>query len=82
MLNKYAKFHGDSLSSKKVLARAIELSETADLVYNFLQKPNTSEQPSVAYLTNFYFECFYAIFNLDVRLLLYASIPWCKKSQK
>ena len=39
MLNKCAKFHGDSPSGKKVkfnLARAIELSETADFVYNFV----------------------------------------------
>ena len=39
MLNKCAKFHGDSPSSKKVkfiLPSAIELSETADFVYNFV----------------------------------------------
>ena len=39
MMNKCAKFHKDSSSSKKVkfnLARAIELSETADFVYNFV----------------------------------------------
>ena len=39
MLNKCAKFHGDSPSGEKVkfnLARAIELSETADFVYNFV----------------------------------------------
>ena len=39
MINKCAKFHKDSPSDKKVhfnLARAIELSETADLVYNFV----------------------------------------------
>ena len=39
MLNKCAKFHGDSPSGKKVnfnLARAIELSETAEFVYNFV----------------------------------------------
>ena len=47
MLNKCAKFLGDSPSGKNVifnLARAIELSETADFVYNFVQKPFTSEQ--------------------------------------
>ena len=39
MMNKCAKFHKDSLRGKKVkfnLARAIELSETADFVYNFV----------------------------------------------
>ena len=39
MMNKCAKFHGDSSEGKKVkfnLARAIELSETADLVYIFV----------------------------------------------
>ena len=47
MMNKCAKFHKDSLSGKKVkfnLARAIELSETADFVYNFVQKPYVSKQ--------------------------------------
>ena len=36
-MNKCAKFHGDSPSGKKVifnLASEIELSETADFVYN------------------------------------------------
>ena len=39
MMNKCAKFHKDSLSGKKVkfsLLNAIELSETADFVYNFV----------------------------------------------
>ena len=39
MMNKCAKFHKDSRSGKKVklnLARAIELSETAAFVYNFV----------------------------------------------
>ena len=39
MMNKCAKFHGHSPSGKKVkfnLASAIELLETADLVYNFV----------------------------------------------
>ena len=39
MMNKCAKFHKDSPSSKKVkfnLPNAIELSETADFVYNFV----------------------------------------------
>ena len=46
-MNKCAKFHKDSASGKKVkfnLARAIELSETAVFVYNFVQKPYASEQ--------------------------------------
>ena len=39
MMNKCAKFHEDSPRGKKVkfiLASAIELSETADFVYNFV----------------------------------------------
>ena len=39
MMNKCAKFHEDSPSGKKVkfnLRNAIELSETADFVYNFV----------------------------------------------
>ena len=39
MMNKFAKFHEDSPSCKKVkfnLPSAIELSETADFVYNFV----------------------------------------------
>ena len=37
MMNKCAKFHKDSPSEVKFnLARAIELSETADFVYNFV----------------------------------------------
>ena len=39
MINKCAKFHKDSQSPKKVkfnLPSAIELSETADFVYNFV----------------------------------------------
>ena len=38
-MNKCAKFHKDSLSDIKVkfnLVSAIELSETADFVYNFI----------------------------------------------
>ena len=39
MMNKWANFHKDSLSGKKVkfnLPSSIELSETADFVYNFV----------------------------------------------
>ena len=39
MMNKFAKFHEDSPSGEKLnfnLARAIELSEMADFVYNFV----------------------------------------------
>ena len=39
MMNKCAKFHKDSPNGKKVkfnLSSAIELSETADFVYNFV----------------------------------------------
>ena len=39
MMNKCAKFHEDTLKDEKVklsLPSAIELSETADFVYNFV----------------------------------------------
>ena len=42
MMNKCAKFHKDSPSDKKVkfsLPSAIELSETTNFVYDFVQKP-------------------------------------------
>ena len=72
MMNKCAKFHKDSPSDKKVelnLPSAIELSETADFVYNFVQKPKAT---LVAHLTNFSFEFFYEIFPEDASpLLLY-----------
>ena len=45
MMNKCAKFHKDSPSDQKVklnLPSAIELSETAVFVYNFVQKPQAS----------------------------------------
>ena len=47
MINKCAKFHRDSPRGKKVkfnLARAIELSETAVFVYNFVLKPYNKKQ--------------------------------------
>ena len=47
MVNKCAKFYEHSPNSKKVkfnLPSAIELSETADFVYNFVWKPCASEQ--------------------------------------
>ena len=36
MMNKFAKFHKDSLKVKFNLPSAIELSEMADFVYNFV----------------------------------------------
>ena len=57
MLNKCAKFHGDSPSGFKVnfnLARVIELSETADFVYNFRIETQYKRATSVAHLTNFF----------------------------
>ena len=54
-------------------ARAIELSQTAYFVYNFVLKPY-KRATSVAHLTNFSIEFFYAIFAQDAPLLF--SIPW------
>ena len=72
MINKCAKFHKDSPSGKKVnfnLARANELSETADFVYNF-KETLSKRATSVAHLTNVSFEFFYEIFTEDASLLL------------
>ena len=47
MVNKCPKFHKDGVNLKKVKFNhpsAVELSETADFVYNFIKKPNASEQ--------------------------------------
>ena len=71
MMNKCAKFHKDSVSSKKVkfnLPSAIELSEPicVELCIETLCKRATS----VAHLTNFSFEFFYEMFTEDVSLLL------------
>ena len=82
MMNKCAKFHKDSPSGKKVkfnLARAIELSETAVFVYNFVIETLCKRATLVAHLTNFSFEFLYEIFTEDAsQLLLYHS---AKKSK-
>ena len=68
-MQKCAKFHKDSPSGKKGkfnLARAIELSERAVFVYNFIETLATS----VAHLNNFSFEFVYEIFTEDASLLL------------
>ena len=80
MLNKCAKFHGDSPSGYKVklnLARAIEISETADFVYNLetLYKQATS----VPHLTNFSFEFFMPFSH---KIPLYFFYTMAQKSQK
>ena len=82
MMNKCAKFHKDSLSGKKVkfnLPSAIELSETADFVYNFVKKPNASEQlwwhiwPT--FLLNFFMK-------FSQKMPLYFVYTMVQKSQK
>ena len=72
-MNKCAKFHKDSPSDKKVklnLPSAIELSETAVFVYNFVKKPYASQQLRwhiwPTYLLNFLYE----IFTQDASLRL------------
>ena len=78
-MNKCAKFHKDCPSGKKVtlnLLSAIELSETAVFVYNFVEKPYASKQiwwhiwPTfpLNFLWNFHRRCLFTL-----------SIPWCKK---
>ena len=57
----------------------MELLERADFVYNFVQKTLCKRAISVAHLTNFSFEFFYAIFSEDASLpLLYDA---AKKSK-
>ena len=68
MMNKCAKFHKDSPSGKKVkfnIPSAIELLETADFVYNFVYKPNASEQLRWHIWPTFPFEFFHEIFTED-----------------
>ena len=46
-MKNYAKFHGYTprgQKAKRNLARAIELSETANFVSSFVEKPYTDEQ--------------------------------------
>ena len=86
-MNKFAKFHKDSPSGKKVkfnLARVIELSERAVFVYNFVYIETLCKRAtSVAPLTNFSFEFFYEIFTEDASLLLlYHSAKKVKTDQK
>ena len=79
MMNKCAKFYKDSPSGEKVkfnLLSAIELSEAADFVYNFIETL-CKRATSVAHLTNFSFEFF--LWNFHRRSLSMSSIPWCKE---
>ena len=91
MMNKCAKFHKDSQSDKKVkfnLPSAIELSETAVFVYNFVQVEThfwCKWATSVVPLTNFSFEFFIEIFTADASLhFLYhgAKKSFCENDQK
>ena len=82
MMNKCAKFHKDSPSDKKVklnLARAIELSETAVFVYNFVEKPYASEQLRwhiwPTYPLNF-------LMKFSQKMRLYFFYTMVQKSQK
>ena len=80
-MNKCAKFHKDNPSDKKVkfnLPSAIELSETADFVYNFVQKPYASEQLRRRIWPTFPLNF---LWNFHRRCLFTSSIPWCKKSK-
>ena len=80
MMNNCAKFHKDSPSSEKVkfnLPSVIKLSATADLVYCFLQKPNTGEQLRWR-MTNFSFDFFFSSASQKMPLYFF-SIQWCKK---
>ena len=81
MLNKCAKFHGDGPSGKTVnfnLARAIELSETADFVYNFIETLY-KRATLMAHLTNFSLKFF---MQLSHTLPLYFFYTMVQKSQK
>ena len=81
MMNKCAKFQKDSPSDKKVkfnLPSAIELSETAVFVYNFVQKPY-EWATSVAHLTKFSSEFFK---KFSQKMLLYLFYTMVQKIQK
>ena len=87
MMNNCAKFHKDSLSDKKVkfnLAIAIELSETAVFVYNFVWKPNASEQLRLhIWPPKLFLWIFYEIFTEDASVgFLYHGAKKVKNDQK
>ena len=81
-MNKCAKFHKDSPSGKKVkfnLARAIELSETAVFVYNFVYKPYASEQLRWHIWPTFPLNIF---MKFSQKMPLYVVYTMVQKSQK
>ena len=83
MMNKCAKFHEDSPSDKKVkfnLPSAIELSETDDFVYNFIETL-CKRATSVAHLTNFSFVLNYFM-KFSQKMPLYLIYTMVQKSQK
>ena len=85
ILKKCAKFHEDSPSGKKVkfnLARVIEVSETADFCVQLCIETLYKRATSVAHLTNFSFEFFYAIFTQDAPLLFYTMMQNSQKMTK
>ena len=82
MMNKCAKFHGDSPKGKKVklnLASAIELLETAAFVHNFLQKPYASEKLRWHIWATFPLN-FFMKFSPKMRLYLFYTVV--QKNQK
>ena len=80
MMNNCAKFHGDSPSGKKTefnLASVIEVSETADFVYD-LETIETLHKraTSVVHFINFPFEFFYCNFTEQD-----TPSGWCCRAQ-
>ena len=75
MVNKCARFHGDTKSGENVkfnLASAVELWETTDFVYTTFYRIPKQASNSVAHFASFAFEFFYVLFTeYASRLLLY-----------
>ena len=79
MKNKCTKFHVASPSDCRLNpARAIELSETASFVYNFVQKTYTSEELRLRTIWPTFPFDFFCGFRTRC---LSTSIPLCKKSE-
>ena len=85
MINKCAKFHKDSPNDKKVkfnLPSAIELSETAVFVYNFVLKPYASEQLRLHIWPTFPLNIFIKFSRKMPLYVFHTMVQKCKKWPK
>ena len=80
MLNKCAKFHGDTprYGLNFIPTSAVELLEKANFIYNFEKKTLYKRATSVAHLTNFSFEF---IMRFSQKMPVYLFYTPVQKSQ-